>query len=86
MSIPANQTSDLDLMRDDPERLLDVNEAAALLHVKSKTLYAWVSRNKIPYRKICSLVRFHRGELIEWAKGQQQNASKATPNSLSVVK
>lgn len=43
---------------DDPERLLDVSEAAALLHVKGKTLYAWVSRNKIPYRKICSLVRF----------------------------
>jgi excisionase family DNA binding protein len=86
MSVPAKQTRDVNLMRDDPERLLDVREAAALLHVKTKTLYAWVSRNKIPYRKICSLVRFHRGDLIEWAKGQQQNASKATPNSLSVVK
>jgi hypothetical protein len=31
-----------------------------------------------------SLVRFHRGELIEWAKGQQQNSSKATPRSLTV--
>jgi len=86
MSAPARQTRTVDLMRDDPERLLDVSEAAVLLHVKTKTLYAWVSRNKIPYRKINSLVRFHRGELIEWAKGQQQNASKATPNSLSVVK
>ena len=73
-------------MRDDPEQLLDINEAAALLHVKTKTLYAWVSRNKIPYRKLGSLVRFHRGELIEWAKGTRQNASTATPNSLSVVK
>jgi len=71
-------------MRDDPERLLDVSGAAALLHVKPKTLYAWVSRNKIPHRKICSLVRFHRGELIEWAKGQQ-STSKATPKRLTVV-
>jgi excisionase family DNA binding protein len=86
MSLPAKQTQDVSLIVDDPERLLDVREAAALLHVKSKTLYAWVSRNKIPYRKICSLVRFHRGELIGWAKGQQQNESKATPNSISVVK
>ena len=86
MSAPVTQKRNVDLMRDDPERLLDVNEAAALLHVKTKTLYAWVSRNKIPHRKICSLVRFHRGELIEWAKGQQQNDLKATPNSLSVVK
>jgi excisionase family DNA binding protein len=85
MSVPARQTKNVDLMRDVPERLLDVSEAAALLHVKNKTLYAWVSRNKIPYRKICSLVRFHRGELIEWAKGQQQNASKAIPRSLTVV-
>ena len=85
MSTPVTQTRNVDLMRDDPERLLDVNEAAALLHVKTKTLYAWVSRNKIPYRKICSLVRFHRGELIEWAKGQQQTTSKATSKRLTVV-
>jgi len=86
MSLPAKQTRDINSIVDDPELLLDVSEAAVLLHVKTKTLYAWVSRNQIPYRKICSLVRFHRGELIEWAKGQQQNPSKATPNSLSVIK
>lgn len=86
MSAPARQARNVDSMRDDPDRLLDVSEAAALLHVKTKTLYAWVSRNKIPYRKICSLVRFHRGELIQWAKGQKQNTSTATPNSLTVVK
>lgn len=85
MSVPAKQTTDVNSMRDDPERLLDVNEAAGLLHVKNKTLYAWVSRNKIPYRKICSLVRFHRGELIAWAKGQQHSAD-ATPKSVTVVK
>jgi excisionase family DNA binding protein len=85
MPAPVTQTRNVDLMRDDPERLLDVSEAAALLHVKTKTLYAWVSRNKIPYRKICSLVRFHRGELIEWAKGQPHSASKTTPKRLTVV-
>lgn len=69
----------------DPERLLDVSEAAALLHVKGKTLYAWVSRNKIPYRKICSLVRFHRGELIEWSKNQQNSKSNSRPKPLTVV-
>ena len=71
---------------DDPERLLDVSEAAALLHVKGKTLYAWVSRNQIPYRKIRSLVRFHRGELIDWAKGQQSKQSTSRRKELSVVK
>ena len=85
MSAPARQRTNIGLMHEDPERLLDVSEAAALLHVKTKTLYAWVSRNKIPYRKICSLVRFHRGELIEWAKGQQQNSSKPTLKSVTVI-
>ncbi|HYX27292.1 MAG TPA: helix-turn-helix domain-containing protein [Pyrinomonadaceae bacterium] len=70
----------------DPERLLDVTEAAMLLHVKAKTLYAWVSRNQIPYRKIRSLVRFHRGELIDWAKGQSVQQSPARRKELSVVK
>ena len=36
MSVPARQTKNVDLIRDDPERLLDVTEAAALLHVKEQ--------------------------------------------------
>ncbi|MDX6498255.1 MAG: Helix-turn-helix domain [Blastocatellia bacterium] len=52
----------------DPEQLLDVPQAAALLSVKPKTLYAWVSRNQVPYRKLGSLVRFHRIELIAWTR------------------
>jgi excisionase family DNA binding protein len=54
----------------DPDQLLDISQAAALLNVKPKTLYAWVSRNQIPHRKLRSLVRFHRGDLIEWSKSQ----------------
>jgi len=86
MSTTIRQHRNTDLQQEDPEQLLDVNEAAALLHVKSKTLYAWVSRNRIPYRKICSLLRFHRGELVEWAKGQQNTRSTKTPNGITVVK
>jgi excisionase family DNA binding protein len=52
----------------DPEQLLDIRQAAELLCVKRKTIYAWVSRKQIPHRKLNSLVRFHRGELIEWTK------------------
>lgn len=85
MSTSIRQEQNAASSCEDPERLLDVSEAAALLHVKGKTLYAWVSRNQIPYRKICSLVRFHRGELIEWAKGQQRIKSSGRPKSFSVV-
>jgi excisionase family DNA binding protein len=86
MSTTIRQHRNIDPPQEDPEQLLDVNAAATLLHVKTKTLYAWVSRNKIPYRKICSLLRFHRGELVEWAKGQQTTRSTKTPNPITVIK
>ena len=84
MSALAKPTG-LDLMRDDPKRLLDVSEAAALLHVKAKRFTPGFLGIKFP---IARSVRScdHRGELIAWAKGQQQNTSKATPNGLPVVK
>lgn len=60
----------------DPDRLLDVREAAALLGTKPGTLYAWVSRGKVPHRKVGSLVRFHRGELLAWTEGENRQAGE----------
>lgn len=57
-------------MSDDPDKLLDVTEAAALLGVKPGTLYSWASRGKVPRRKVGALLRFHRGELLNWTKEQ----------------
>ena len=59
-------------MEYDPDQLLEIHEAAALLQVKPGTLYSWVSKGKVPHRKVGSLVRFHRGDLMEWTKGQTQ--------------
>jgi excisionase family DNA binding protein len=63
----------------DPEKLLDVDEAASLLNAKAGTLYSWVSKRKIPFRKVGSLVRFDRAELMAWtieqARGVSQNQS-----------
>ncbi len=50
----------------DPDRLLDINEAAELLQVKPGTLYSWIAKGKVPHRKVGALVRFHRGELMAW--------------------
>ena len=72
----------------DPDRLLDINEAAALLQVKAGTLYSWVSKDKVPYRKVGSLVRFHRGELMDWTRKQSQQPAreKSRCTKLSVVR
>src|SRR4029077_14373168 len=47
-----------------PDRLLDVNEAAALLGLKSpRTLYKWAYAGRIPSVKIGRLLRFRRSDL-----------------------
>ncbi len=55
----------------DPGRLLDVREAAALLRVKAGTLYSWVSKGRVPFRKVGSLVRFHHDELMQWTMNRR---------------
>ncbi|MEK6300572.1 MAG: helix-turn-helix domain-containing protein [Acidobacteriota bacterium] len=44
----------------------DVNQAAELLGVKSKTIRAWVSDDVIPYRKANGKVLFLLAELLLW--------------------
>lgn len=74
-------------MNDGDDRLLSVLEVAELLQVKPKTIYAWVSRKSIPFRKVGSLVRFHRGELIDWTRLMgNQVGQQARRISLTMVK
>ena len=72
----------------DPDRLLDVNEAADLLRVKPGTLYSWASKGKVPARKVGALVRFHRGDLLAWTetKAKQIEQPAARRTKLRVVK
>jgi len=72
----------------DPDRLLDVKEAAALLGMKPGTLYSWASKRNVPFRKVGAALRFHRGELLEWTKEQAQadRHRAPRPSKLRVVK
>jgi excisionase family DNA binding protein len=45
---------------------LEVEEAADLLRVESKTIRAWVSQDRIPYRKANGRVIFLLAELLTW--------------------
>jgi excisionase family DNA binding protein len=47
-------------------QLLTVPEIAALLRVKPATIYVWVSKRLIPYRKVGHLTRFDRDEILLW--------------------
>jgi excisionase family DNA binding protein len=46
--------------------LLEVSEAAELLRVKPKTVYTWVSQNKIPMRYAGGKPVFLLSELLHW--------------------
>ncbi|MFL6304211.1 MAG: helix-turn-helix domain-containing protein [Candidatus Sulfotelmatobacter sp.] len=45
--------------------LLDVEEAAAFLHIKTCTVRDWVYKQKIPYVKLGRRVFLRHGDLVE---------------------
>ncbi|MGH9655826.1 MAG: helix-turn-helix domain-containing protein [Bryobacteraceae bacterium] len=47
-------------------RLLTVQELAAILNLKPKTIYSYVEHNLIPHFKIESNVRFRGRDVAEW--------------------
>lgn len=48
--------------------LLNVSQAAELLHLSVATLYSKVSRNEIPFNKVGKKLYFYRSELDEWIR------------------
>jgi excisionase family DNA binding protein len=49
-------------------RFLNVDEAAELLEISKRTIYAWIQQGRIPYRKAGRRVLFLESELLEWTK------------------
>lgn len=60
------------------DRLLTVDEVAAWLQVKPRTIYQWVHEGYIPIIKLGSLVRFDQASITAWVKKRetQGRASK----------
>ena len=56
-----------DLVRaKDPPIYLTLKEVAELLKVKPRTVYAWVSDNRIPFERKGSLLRFRLDAVVAW--------------------
>ena len=45
---------------------LTLKEVAELLKVKPRTIYAWVSDNRIPFERKGSLLRFRLDAVVAW--------------------
>ena len=61
---------------------LETDEAAELLRVEPKTIRAWVSQEKIPYRKANGRVIFMLAELLQWTIPENDRHSKHRLSSL----
>ncbi len=45
---------------------LTLKEVASLLKVKPRTIYGWVSANRIPFERKGGLLRFRLDEILAW--------------------
>lgn len=58
-------------------KLIDVHQLSLMLCVKPKTIYYWVSKNQIPYRKLGRLVRFDLVDIDAWVDGTKHLPTKS---------
>jgi excisionase family DNA binding protein len=56
--------------------VIDVPAVARLLHVGRNTVYALVSSNKIPHRRLGKQIRFHRGAIMRWLASWSSQGAK----------
>ena len=54
---------------------LRVKDAAELLDVSEKTIYRWISQEKLPFHQVNNQYRFNRAELLEWVTSNQKPIS-----------
>jgi excisionase family DNA binding protein len=61
--------------------LLDVEESAAFLHVKSATVRSWILKKKIGYVKLGRRVFLRKQDLLEMIERSFVRAGEATQNA-----
>jgi excisionase family DNA binding protein len=63
LKLPQKQLEEVD-------EILTVDEAAAYLKVKKRTLYDHVQRKAIPFLRARKLIRFSKRALLNWMQEQ----------------
>lgn len=53
-------------VKDDPNKLLSIDEASDYLNLAKPTIYSMVSKGKIPYMKKSKRLYFSKNELFEY--------------------
>ena len=63
------------------KKLLKISEAAELLGISTRTLYAWSASGRVPSVKINGVLRFEADEINEWINGHKRNISENLKDS-----
>lgn len=61
--------------REQPDRLLTIQEAAELLHLSVPTVYGQVSRGELPVMKRNKRLYFSKAELVDYLKGGRKKTN-----------
>ncbi|HMQ11010.1 MAG TPA: helix-turn-helix domain-containing protein [Oligoflexia bacterium] len=70
------ENSDYDHQDNQQVNYFDYEKLSQFLSVKKSTLYAWVSRNEIPFIRISSrCVRFDFNQIKAWLKNKQKSCN-----------
>lgn len=78
MELAIGATKETPSVEDDKEKLMTVDEVAAFLQVKKKTVYAWVSDQRMPCFRINKrILRFLKERVIEWLATYEQKGRRA---------
>jgi excisionase family DNA binding protein len=59
------------------QQLMTPAQLAEYLQIEVNTLYVWVSRRRIPYRKIGHLLRFDLDEIKDWTATPRKGSGTA---------
>jgi excisionase family DNA binding protein len=60
-------------------RLLTLPEAAALLHISTRTLQRMIRRNEVPAFKVGGQWRLRESQLTRWIQGREDASEPNTP-------
>ena len=59
--------------------LMTIKDLSRWLNIKPSTLYLWAAPCRIPSQKIHGLVRFERGNVMEWLESFGLNPPQSIP-------
>jgi excisionase family DNA binding protein len=60
----------------DGPRFLAVEELAEMLRVEVRTVYSWVSKGNVPFRKAGRLTVFLLDEILEWTAAERESSGR----------